>query len=39
MRPGDVLESEITYLGRQQNRVVAEAAIGEPTYGPFITEW
>jgi len=39
MRPGDVLESEITYLGRQQNHVVAEAANGEPTYGPFITEW
>jgi 2,4-diketo-3-deoxy-L-fuconate hydrolase len=24
MRPGDVVESELTYLGRQRNRVVAE---------------
>lgn len=39
MRPGDVLESEITYLGRQTNKVVAEKTEGKPTYGPFITEW
>lgn len=40
LRPGDVIESEITYLGRQRNRVVAEDAHGRrPTYGPFITSW
>lgn len=40
LRPGDVVESEITYLGRQRNDVIAEDALGrEPTYGPFITEW
>ena len=40
MRPGDVVESEITYLGRQVNNVVAEETGGrEPTFGPFITDW
>lgn len=39
MRPGDVLESEITYLGRQTNKVVAEETDGTLTYGPFIAEW
>lgn len=39
MRPGDVLESEITYLGRQTNKVEAEQTSGKLTYGPFITEW
>jgi 2-keto-4-pentenoate hydratase/2-oxohepta-3-ene-1,7-dioic acid hydratase in catechol pathway len=39
-RPGDVVESEITYLGRQRNVVVAEETGGRtPTYGPFVTEW
>ena len=34
LRPGDVVESEITYLGRQRNRVVAEEAHGRaPTFG------
>lgn len=38
MRPGDVVESEITFLGRQSNKVVAEDARGRaPTYGPFPT--
>lgn len=36
LRPGDVVDSEITFLGRQRNRVVAEDAGGrKPTYGPF----
>lgn len=40
LRPGDVVESEVTYLGRQTNKVVAEDAQGRtPTYGPFKTEW
>ena len=40
LRPGDVVDSEITFLGRQQNRVVAEDAGGRtPTYGPFATAW
>jgi 2,4-diketo-3-deoxy-L-fuconate hydrolase len=39
LRPGDVLESEITYLGRQVNKVEAEKTNGKPTYGPFIAEW
>ncbi len=35
---GDVIESEVTYLGRQRNLVVAEETQGRgPTYGPFIT--
>lgn len=39
MRPGDVIESEITYLGRQRNNVIAEDAGGRtPNFGPFITE-
>jgi 2-keto-4-pentenoate hydratase/2-oxohepta-3-ene-1,7-dioic acid hydratase in catechol pathway len=40
LRPGDVIDSEITFLGRQRNRVAAEDARGRrPTYGPFITSW
>lgn len=40
LRPGDVVDSAITFLGRQQNRVVAEDTGGRaPTYGPFITAW
>lgn len=40
LQAGDVVESEITYLGRQTNQVVAEDAQGRtPTYGPFITSW
>ena len=36
LRPGDVVESEITFLGRQRNDVIAEDARGRsPTYGPF----
>lgn len=36
MRPGDVVESEITYLGRQRNNVIAEETNGRTwTYGPF----
>jgi 2,4-didehydro-3-deoxy-L-rhamnonate hydrolase len=40
LQPGDVMESEITYLGRQRNLIVAEE-VGDrgPTYGPFITAW
>jgi len=38
LRAGDIIESEITYLGRQRNRVVDEDARGrKPTYGKFIT--
>lgn len=40
LRPGDVIESEITYLGRQTNRIVAEETGGrKPMWGPFKTEW
>lgn len=40
LRPGDVMESTITYLGVQTNAVIAEdAGGGTPTYGPFITQW
>jgi 2-keto-4-pentenoate hydratase/2-oxohepta-3-ene-1,7-dioic acid hydratase in catechol pathway len=40
LQEGDVVESEITYLGRQRNNVVNEDAQGRtPTFGPFITEW
>jgi 2-keto-4-pentenoate hydratase/2-oxohepta-3-ene-1,7-dioic acid hydratase in catechol pathway len=40
LQPGDIVESEITYLGRQRNKVVAEDSQGRSlTYGPFITEW
>lgn len=38
MRPGDVLESEITYLGRQKNKIVPEQTNGTPTFGPFFVE-
>ncbi|MFF0501831.1 fumarylacetoacetate hydrolase family protein [Nocardia aobensis] len=35
---GDVIESEITYLGRQRNEVVKEASNGrKPVFGPTIT--
>lgn len=40
LKPGDIVDSSITYLGRQRNHVVAEDAGGRrPTYGPFITKW
>lgn len=40
LKAGDVVDSDITYLGRQRNNVVIEDAQGRsPTYGPFITEW
>lgn len=40
LKAGDVVESELTGLGRQRNAVVAEDARGrQPTYGPFITQW
>lgn len=40
LKPGDLVESEITYLGRQRNRVVAEVTDGRtPTYGPFPKAW
>jgi len=36
MRPGDVVESELTFLGRQRNLVVAEETNGRTwTWGPF----
>lgn len=36
LRPGDLVDSEITYLGRQRNNIVAEAAEGcETFWGPF----
>lgn len=39
LQPGDVIESEITYLGRQVNQVVAEETGGRtPSFGPFITK-
>ncbi|HWH95281.1 MAG TPA: fumarylacetoacetate hydrolase family protein [Baekduia sp.] len=38
LRPGDIIDSELTYLGRQRNRVVAEDGEGRtPTFGPFPT--
>ncbi|MEC3947859.1 fumarylacetoacetate hydrolase family protein [Sphingobium sp. HWE2-09] len=40
LRPGDIMEGEVTYLGRQRNPIVAEDTGGRNwTYGPFITEW
>lgn len=40
LRPGDMVESELNYLGRQRNRVVAEQSGGRsPTFGPFKTAW
>ncbi len=40
LKAGDVMESEITYLGRQRTLVVAEETGGRtPTYGPFVTKW
>jgi 2-keto-4-pentenoate hydratase/2-oxohepta-3-ene-1,7-dioic acid hydratase in catechol pathway len=40
LTPGDLVEGEITFLGRQRNRVVAEEvpAGRGPTYGKFPTE-
>jgi 2,4-diketo-3-deoxy-L-fuconate hydrolase len=36
LRPGDVVTSELTYLGRQKNNVVAEETHGRTyTWGPF----
>ena len=36
LRPGDVVDSELTYLGRQKNNIVAEDAGGrEHFWGPF----
>jgi 2,4-didehydro-3-deoxy-L-rhamnonate hydrolase len=35
LKPGDVIDSEITYLGHQTNHCVAEVAPGPLTYGPF----
>lgn len=40
LRPGDIMEGDITYLGRQRNHIVAEEADGrEPFYGAFLTTW
>lgn len=40
LRPGDVVESEVTFLGRQRNCVVREDSGGRtPSFGPFPTEW
>jgi len=40
LKDGDVVESALTGLGWQHNRVVNEDARGrKPTYGPFITAW
>jgi 2,4-didehydro-3-deoxy-L-rhamnonate hydrolase len=35
LAPGDLIESQITYLGRQSNHCVAEIASRAPTYGAF----
>jgi len=36
LRPGDVMEGELTYLGRQTNNIIAEDTGGrEWTWGPF----
>jgi 2,4-didehydro-3-deoxy-L-rhamnonate hydrolase len=38
LRPGDVVDSELTYLGRQKNNIVAEeAGDRKPFWGPFPT--
>jgi 2,4-diketo-3-deoxy-L-fuconate hydrolase len=40
LRPGDLVECELDYLGRQRNRVVAEDSGGrKPTFGPFKIQW
>lgn len=40
LKEGDVMESSITYLGRQRNNIVKEETNGRtPTYGPFKTQW
>jgi len=37
LKPGDVIDSEITFLGRQRNSVVAEETGGrKPHFGPFV---
>lgn len=36
LRPGDVMESELTYLGRQRNNIIAEETDGRNwNWGPF----
>lgn len=36
MRPGDVMEAELTFLGRQRNNIIAEDTGGRTwTYGPL----
>ncbi len=40
LRAGDIVESELTGLGRQRNQVVAENSEGrKPNFGPFKTRW
>jgi 2-keto-4-pentenoate hydratase/2-oxohepta-3-ene-1,7-dioic acid hydratase in catechol pathway len=40
LKPGDVVESELEFLGRQRNRVVAEDSGGRGVnFGPFLTSW
>lgn len=39
LKPGDLIESEVTYLGRQRNQVVAEDTQGRKlTFGSFPTD-
>ncbi|GHE58935.1 fumarylacetoacetate hydrolase family protein [Streptomyces capitiformicae] len=38
LKDGDVIDSEITYLGRQRNRCVAEPRDRKLHYGPFQTD-
>lgn len=35
LKPGDIIDSEITYLGHQRNHCVAEVAARAATFGPF----
>ena len=40
LKPGNLIESELEFLGRQRNRVVAEDTGGRTkNFGPFITNW
>lgn len=40
LKPGDLIESELEFLGRQRNRVLAEDTGGRTAnFGPFITNW